>query len=739
MSKASYLSIDSVFPNEGLELKCRYLSMPEFDPDSEICQMLHYGFYLYASNIGYSSACNARLGLEEFLIFRKWYNQENPVALQLHTLSDLFTEPLKIYKEYLQKRKINIKAIYSLRNMLNKAPEYDESFPTILFPKLPQIKTKPQEALDDSAIHSLEFSLKEQIDNLYEKLEFRKLVHEAKAYDFEEVFEEFSPSGTKKNVYEWYRFALNNNANPSAIRPAGKIKDLRNLHPDFAAILCHEDPKTAFVALYDKESSNFLGETIYNPFERLGFRLWNPDLKRVLKTFLDHGYPFNWEYDAILKFHEVTSTSINDYNDIISLICFRFTTARPIQQKRKSTGVLVPNFDELLNLYYPNQLDMASLMLMMMLQVGWNKETVLDLDPNNFEHVLSGTIDEKQRLITAEKNKGQGSNLPYFNPKTMIAVSNTNDKYSLFNLVRLANELSLPLQQIPLEEAVTLNKKYSPLFCCIVDKADWKKKSRFSTMGNTKTSSRGVRDFLSKYEIVHGGTRLKTSSQILGKLRPTWVYLKRKTDPLSVVQMATGHASPVTTDIHYDNSPNAKKDREKRLSDTINDIGEKFKTRKLNGLLPQESNEQSDSKTIVIFSIPGHKRELWGCSDQTNPTWNNHELYVKPKEKCFHINKCWACKNLRLFSDSLPYILDRNDYLERSQLEMPEIEFAQLFLSEYKALKWVVKNWGNKEEIKSARKFLRQYKPLLPKDLSSLIPVMKLVAEQSGKKEFWEE
>ncbi|WP_171476897.1 hypothetical protein [Acinetobacter lwoffii] len=41
-------------------------------------------------------------------------------------------------------------------------------------------------------------------------------------------------------------------------------------------------------------------------------------------------------------------------------------------------------------------IDAAAIYLMLAIQTGWNKETILSIDPNNYEHVLSGTLSENQ-------------------------------------------------------------------------------------------------------------------------------------------------------------------------------------------------------------------------------------------------------------------------------------------------------------------------------------------------------
>lgn len=737
MKVSSYLEIKSVFSNEGLEVKCRYLSMDEFDSTNSLCQTLHYCFCHYGSNRGYASTTNARAAVEEFMKFRAWYNKNNPDELKLNHLSDIFVEPLRRYLHYRQKLKLSIRPIHSLRNMFSTMSEFDEDFPNILFPKLPKEKSNPNPPLEDQAIDKLDLDLKSYIDKLYAKLEYRKEVDEAQPYTYEEVLEINYPSGTKKNVYEWYRYSLNNRKVPKSIKVASILGKLRNLAPDFKRCLDANDPKKAFIKLYEKESPSFLSDEEYDPFERQGIRRWKPDYARVLKTFLVNDYPFAMPFEKALAINTESTYSMKYCHDVISVIFHRFVRLRAVPKRLKNTSVSLISFDELLNLYYPNQEDMAAIMLIIQFQAGWNKETVIALDKDEFEHGLSGTIDDTQRLITSEKKRGQNTHLPFVKPKPMLAVSDTKDKYSIYNLIKLSDALSLPLSSLDPDELPTFQSGHNLLFVCTTDRTDWNKKSRFSSMSNTKTSTRGVRDFLKNHEITHKGKRLTKSGELVSKLRPTWIYIKRKTESLSMIQMAAGHSTSETTDIHYDSSEQSTRSRKERLAIELQDLMDKLKSRKFKGLMPEQQVE-NDKNTITVFSIPGHQRELWACRNQHSPTWRNHESFIRNDEKCFYINKCLLCRQVQLFKDSLPYLLERLDYLNKCMSEMPAIEFSQLFSTEYETLKWIIDHWDDATDIKQARRFQRRNAPLLPKDLASLNPLMKLLCEVTQDSSFFE-
>jgi hypothetical protein len=304
----------------------------------------------------------------------------------------------------------------------------------------------------------------------------------------------------------------------------------------------------------------------------------------------------------------------------------------------------------------------------------------------------------------------------------MFAVSSSKDKYSAINLIKLTDELSQPfhgnsLDMIPLR-AIRINE----LFFCKNDIGDWSETGRMGTLSNVKTSVRGVKDFLKKFKIIDKGKELTKSGELVKRLRTTWVYLKRKSSPLGMVSMQLGHASEQTTDIYYDNSNQARIDRKEKLKNSLNSVMDQILKRQFKGLLPNEQTAKTKKNgSLVVFTIPGHEKPMWGCKEQCSPDWVGHEKFVNENQKCFYINHCIKCSQIELYEDSLPYLLDRLEYLEYCEREIPSVEFNQLYATEIEILRWVIDNWNDDDAIKSANRYLKRNRPLLPKDLASLI------------------
>ena len=714
---------------DGYNINCRYVEHEAFNLEDPLCGALHKTYLAYSPNYGYSSVCNLRRGIEVFLDFVTFYNSQNHEALQIKTVLDLNLERLNEYFRYLKKRKINQSYIEALRNAFSFMVKEFEDFPVITFPVIKNRQTKPNEPLEETTVDELEKRLKLEIDSIREKIEFRKEVEAVKPYTYEEIIENVDPSCTKRNIYLWYRYMLKKHDGKRAnISIKRKLVAGKNVDPKLKALLKEDKVATIFHELYEKEAESIIGDECSNPFEIVGIRAWKPNYKRVLKTFLVNGYPFDMDPEEVKTINTDNLKPFEKCTDVVRVLFHRFTTARYISKHRATNAIPVVELDTLLNMYFPTQMDVASIMLMMQLQTGWNKETVIDLDRTDFLQPLSGVIDETQQLLFSTKYRSQNTNLPFHKPKDMFAISSTKDKYSAYNLVILAEELALPLLGKELDNTPMRVQRTNDLFFCKNDFGDWTETGRFGTLSNVKVSIRGVKDFLAKYEIVDKGKRLRNSGDLVKRLRPTWVYLKKKSNPMGMIQMQMGHNSRDTTDIHYDNSPMARVDRKKRLRVVLNKLMAMVKERRFKGLLPNERPGKIKDDNLVIFTIPTHERPLWACKNQCSPDWLGHEKYLDEGEKCHYINHCLSCSQVQLFNDSLVYLIDRLDYLEMMERSQPSLEFNQLYGSEIEVIRWIIDNWEDKEALKKANRYVRRNKPLLPKDLASLVPLFERVS-----------
>ncbi|MEP4028044.1 MAG: hypothetical protein ABJL75_06575, partial [Nonlabens ulvanivorans] len=177
---------------------------------------------------------------------------------------------------------------------------------------------------------------------------------------------------------------------------------------------------------------------------------WEPDDKRVIKTLLVNGFPFAQPLEDFLTFSEELAVKLKERpfklfnrSSIVEIICLTYRHSPTRTERRNNLSLLeLCTFNDLLEKYFPTGEEQAALAIFINLQTGWNKETVFAIDPKDYEHLLSGSLDENHVLLTSEKEKSQSTNLPYFTPKTFLAPSDKSDKYSSYNLINLAIRLS---------------------------------------------------------------------------------------------------------------------------------------------------------------------------------------------------------------------------------------------------------------------------------------------------------
>lgn len=443
---------------------------------------------------------------------------------------------------------------------------------------------------------------------------------------------------------------------------------------------------------------------------------WQPDHARSLKTLLDHGFPMQLSIGEIHESYAQANllSYKRDCTTILKAVNHFYTiVSRPLTHK---------NREQLLEMYFPSSMDQCAIALFLMLQSGWNKETVLALDGADFEHVLTGAINENLAFIFSEKNRSQGNGLPYDAPKLITASSDKTDKYSIYNLIILAGKLSQPLQGYAFDTNPLQNVGFerNELFLFLRAPGDWfKNGSRHSSININNSWQCGIERFLREYEIVEDGQRLKKVGDIARRLRPTWQMRKKDTMPGSMISAHFGHADRSTTDVYYDSSGAAMKERKARLRKELDAVVHLITTGQFRGLLGKRAHDQA-SATVTLFTIPGHDRSMWGCENQLSPDWKGHENELAVGKRCFRLDKCLGCSQIRLFEDSLPYLLERMSHIEHElDSEHPGSRAAELEW-EKQVLEYLIEDCHDEDSIKAAVRYRRTHWPLLPRDLSSL-------------------
>lgn len=709
---------DVVVSADNYELECHYQGHSFYSITKTICIALHLVFLKYCPTRNRTAGSTLRLAIKHFFDFAEGWNSIRPAALWIKEITDLSAEVFRGYESYLLQNDISIEHSGALKTALKFAASLTNAIPDLMLPIALRPQNSVREPLADDADEQLEMALKTHIDSLHKKLEFREKVRLATAYTLEEIKDLLTYS--RSTIFQWLQHRREN-------RVQVGMKRLRtwlaaSTDPEFRKIASQKDWKQDFLKQYENRGQEFRFQNPPNPFRCNRIFNFTPDLPRVIKTFLDNGYPFNMTLSDIGEKYAVTKIhSLKQCEDAIQLIMFRwrFGVTNP------ETGSVL-DWDDLLGLYYPTMADMSGLIQFMLLQTNWNKESVLALDRNNFEHALTGMMNEDHIMLQTEKNRSQEKNKPYHAPKEIVAGSSRSDKYSAHNLFLLANELSEPLNEIEFDYIIhgKTESDYSESFLCLRFFGDWVTKGgRHTSASNPSAFQQGTKQFLKQYPIYEKGKRLTTAEQLTTRLRPTWVKRQKaaKNTSHGLLALFMGHAMSVTTDVHYDNSALAQQERFDRLESELEAALSLMLSGNFEGMLgtPPERAVQLPFK---VFHIPGMEKPLWACINQRNPTWHGAKHRVPEGERCYVISKCMFCTQCAIFEDSLPYLVERRIHVTELHEDQPPSasDYSNNSQLELMIIDSILDQWNDQNTVLEAVRYQRQNSPLLPRDLNFL-------------------
>ncbi|WJG07737.1 hypothetical protein [Aliiglaciecola sp. LCG003] len=672
MYKELHRDTTKVECRDGRIVPCNYLERSDFTFDNDLYADLHYAFVSYGAVISYARAYSFRTGINLFLDFKASYENGMPKSAHLTSITDVIPEVMGKFEQYVKSNKCPKDTHSRFFSVLRKvANENDDGFPLISEKTFKSAsRNRVTEPLSKEAFNSLSSLFVSKVDKLYKKIEFIDEVEKLEPYTIEEIKKQIIKQQAKFNIKgNWY---------------------------------------------------------------------WIPNEKRVLKTLLSINHPFGISLDDFLIFHEtlndkVQTASVNllKLNTLEDLI---YATYRHAQHRRirkiEEKLVALPTLNELLGKYFPQPEEQAVLALFLCLQTGWNKETVFAIDPNNYEHVLSGSIDSDHLLITAEKEKSQSGNLPYFNPKQFLAASDKSNKYSAFNLIRLAKKLSKPLSKLSRESFNSSDLYYSELFLVMrgvnhmTAKSSINKKEpvgRFTSISSKSIYTAAINKLLSETVILDTKGRITSVKELTPKLRPTWIrYVRDESNsPLTLVSLQQGHESIDTTDIHYDNSSIAQQKRLERLSEELKEITQRLRKKNFKGLVHKHKATKKLIGSLRMFYLPSHDRALWGCGNSFSPDFPNAEKIIKDGAKCNEISLCLFCSQVRIFEDSLPFIMDRDETLVRLLDSSDGFKSTELE-NELQVIRYIINEWKDEKALKQAARYKRKFDSLLPVDMGSL-------------------
>ncbi|QVW21832.1 hypothetical protein KJF94_18265 [Pseudomonas hormoni] len=699
---------------------CDYQGHDFWNRESHLCLSLHVIFVKYAATHRRISGYALRQAIKLFFDFAVEHNARNPEQLQLHKLTDITAETFNNFQTWLLNKSERNENAAKLKSAITLISKQTDTIPSISLPAIAAPVQKKTEPIIGQAFENLVGAFTAHVDAMYEKLEFRKKVMEAEPYTLKEVLEKYAAEYTRSNIFEWAQHRRDHKQKVTSLNLQYKLKHA--LDDELQALLDFPNYLERFNQIYNARPECYRFENPKDPF-LLSLWYWDPDEARAIKTLLVNGYPMDVPFETLGTTNSSQPLiSKKDCKTIVQLMLFRWNRLGD----KKLIKFPVKPWDDFLGLYFPTMVDMSCIITFIMLQTNWNKETVLTVDENNFEHPLTGAISESQVIIQSEKNRSQGAGKPYYAPKAIVAVSSKADRYSSYNLIQLADKLAEPLKGyafdvIPYGQE---NLTYNPLFLCLRYYGTWATRGgRHTSATNIGAFARGVKDFLRAYPVYENGNRLVSAKQITKRLRPTWMLIQRNKhgSGLGLLSMLMSHVGSIVTDVHYDSSGAAVQDRYNRLRSELEAIMDLLRRREYKGLLGKREERQVELP-LKIFHIPGMEKPLWGCSNQLKPTWYGARTYVKQGERCYSIKNCLFCEQCNLYEDSLPYLIQRRIHVVELVEEQPdnESDYSSSLESELTILDSILDNWEDPDALKEAVRYQRRNDSLLPHDLDFL-------------------
>ena len=702
----------------GRTIACNYLDHPAYSHSLNICLSLHYVYTSYTPTVAYSSGYLLRSAINTFLDFMEVHNSNNPPALHITHYLHITHETFFAYQRYLRKLDKPIDYADKLRSAMSVATQLSDVLPPITLPSIERDAKEKTEPLFPDAYDQLTQALISHIDSLRSKIAFREQLAKIEPYEYEAVLKSFVPTFTREDIFRWYQHY---SQVPSRILKKDKLfQKLQHTNdPELIYISTLKRSVPAFKELYEDDADPYLLDIPYDPTDvTQGVYQWRPDNLRALKTLISNNFPFHVSFPEFLSSYTRSDIiTLEKSNNVVKLVMHRYSVCNRVWSE-----IRLPVLDDLLSQYYPTAVDIIAIVLFLMLQSGWNKESVLSLDQNNFEHVLTGAIGESLAVIFSEKNKSQSTGKPYYDPKQIVAQSDKNDPYSIYSLIKLAQELTEPLRDKPFD-VMPISRdddSMNRLFCFLRPWGEWSGKGgRHTSISNQKAFMMGVRAFLDAYPITENGRRLTGAKDLTRRLRPTWELYKRKDHPLSFLSSQMGHADVSTTDIYYDSSGIATQGRKGRLRRELEAIVSLLRARQFTGLLGKRAQEEAAAE-LKIFTIPGQENALWGCANQFSPDWIGAERYVTPGKKCCYIQHCLGCSQIRVFEESLPFLIEHLAHIEEQLEVREETSYMSGLEIEKQIIEYILDQWGDDDAIRLAARYQRKHNPLLPRDLASL-------------------
>lgn len=722
-----------IVSNDGVKNKVKFINVASAKTLPLLTNQLKSALSLYGTKRGnslFSQADNAFMEFVNFCYLQNKSVQSNKY-IELNNFDVYF---FKCFYDYLVANldlNVATQRYKSFRKAIQDYQKENSHLITpLILPSIRTIKLDSNQPLSIATVNQLRIALESEVDKIYQRLQF---------------VDEINQKGTEihwhelKDLLNSDDFSINN----LCYRYKYHYKEEKNIKLvcNFKKnILKCPDPKIAsmhvsdFISNYHENGWSKLAEKGRMPRSE-GMTTIQFKLVDVLVTLQQQfpDYPLNTDLNTLItkmsgfqsdyKKGLYNGTILGEIDNIFDALRYKVGGAckKRVNAKAPFIDSKIGTWEEILFQLHPSRQELLPIFLLIMIQSGWNKETVLSINLEDFTHALNDLANSDNILIKSSKARGQQKGKPYFETKVIYAISSKKDKYSAFNLLTLLKKITCELRNSFHFTNLEKGAFFSEAFICLKYESSWNNTGGIiSSLSSKNVYSGAMVCFLNKHKIYENGFLFSKSSDFTARIRPTWqVYKKRLGVSSKIISILMGHESMETTDVHYDSSAIASFDRVKRLGHELNGIEADLKNGSFKGRLIQIREEKTTNSKFKIGHIfadykQSDERLICLCHDSSNPTFKNHEYYVKSDEVCKFITKCLLCKQSVITRNSLPYIIDRLSFINDQESILPALSFEELYGDEKSAIEYVLHNWPSSEDIFEAEVFQMENHPLLP-------------------------
>lgn len=364
---------------------------------------------------------------------------------------------------------------------------------------------------------------------------------------------------------------------------------------------------------------------------------------------------------------------------------------------------------DVLDVLLPNEEEAQAIRKAICLETGWSPDLVARINPKDF---LFSEIDPNSDTVFLKtiKIKGTQRGAAYLEAKSIFCPVSKSKPDGAYKLIQLWLRRTESLRNTKTYFELVDQLGFEPFFVVAAHNnrnlahASIRVLHPEAQVGRTNNAINPI--YLKKLGFVFDERRL----------RPTHLYFRSKDQniPFPLLVALFGHSNSAITDECYQSGSNFEQDRKDRLSKVLSEIEDSISDGSFAGeLIPLKDKKTIQDRVYTVFADHTNQNPIAVCADPYNPSWPGSSKRVRPGQACKAFSKCLICTKSQVFSDNLPFVVDRYLYLEKKKRSLREDQFSA-YLDEYKAAKNIVDSWPYQEDVEEAkeRTFIEGY--LLP-------------------------